>query len=453
MDKTIRLLQKWSYDGTEYPIGQLLTVDAKTATDLVEAKIAELCDEDEKRSVKAVEGETGAAGVTLEQVTEVVTAAVAKAAGKSGNARPVRIQTKDLIDDDPKRGYSRVGDFFEDIRLAGTPGASPSKRMDYCKAPPPVTKAVGTDEYTTVEDSIGGYLIPPEYRSDILTKGVEADFVRANGAQLLPLNSTMMVINAVTDTTRTVNLYGGIAVFLQKERAQMTSARGEFEQIEIKPTMLTGLAYLTDNQIHHVPSMGSFIGQQFRDAIVWKEMGLFMNGKGAGEPLGVLNAPATYSQAKETGQAAATIVTSNVLKMRSHMRPEEYSGAVWVASLSCMEQLNLLTIDVGTGGAPVALVRIAEDGIERILGRPLIYTEHAKAIGTVGDLTLVSWPNYLIGETTYTSVDTSIHIRFDYNETAFRYVKTIDGQPWWRTTLTLNNSWEVAPVVTLAARA
>ncbi len=454
MDKTIRLLQKWSHDDTEYPVEQVLVVDPLTAEELIKAKNAELVEPGkEQRTVKAIDDSEADKGVSPEDVAKMIDEAVAKAAGTRVNARPGTIHVKDLIEEDPKKGYGQVGEFLEDVRLAGTPDARPSKRLSYCNAPPLATKAVGTDEYTTVEDSIGGFLIPPEYRPEILEKGVERDFVRTNGARQLTINSTMTTINAVTDTTRTTNLYGGIAVYLQKERAQMTSARGEFEQIEIKPTMLTGLAYLTDNQIHHVPAMGSFIGSQFRDAIVWKEMGLFMNGLGSGEPLGVLNAACTYSQAKEIGQAAASIVTRNVLKMRSHMRPEEYAGAVWVASLSCMEQLNLLTIDVGTGGAPVGLVRISEDGIERILGRPLIYTEHAKAIGTVGDITLVSWPNYLIGETTYTSTDTSIHIRFDYNETAFRYVKTIDGQPWWRTTLTLNNSWEVAPVVTLAARA
>lgn len=454
MDKTIRLLQKWSHDETEYPVGQVLVVDPLTATELVKAKNAELVNEDDdKRSVKAVDGSESDEGVSPEDVAKMIDDRIAKAAGTRVNARPGTIHVKDRIEDDPQKGYPRFGDFLEDVRLAGTDGASASKRLASCKAPPMVTKTVGTDEYTTVEDSIGGFLIPPEYRPEILTKGVEADFVRTNGARQLTINSTMTTINAVTDTTRTTNLYGGIQVYLQKERAQMTSARGEFEQIEIKPVMLTGLAFLTDNQIHHVPSMGNFIGSQFRDAIVWKEMGLFMNGLGSGEPMGVLNAPAAYSQAKETGQTAASIVTKNVLNMRSHMRPQEYQSAVWVASLSCMTQLNLLTIDVGTGGAPVALVRIGEDGIERILGRPLIYTEHAKAIGTVGDLTLVSWPTYLIGETTYTSTDTSIHLRFDYNETAFRYVKTIDGQPWWRTTLTLNNSWEVSPIVTLAARA
>jgi HK97 family phage major capsid protein len=169
--------------------------------------------------------------------------------------------------------------------------------------------------------------------------------------------------------------------------------------------------------------------------------------------LGILNSDCTYSQAKETGQAAATIVTENVIKMRSRMRPEEYQNACWYCSLSCMEQLNLLTIDVGTGGAPIALVNITADGIERILGRPLIYTEFAEAIGTVGDLVLASWPTYLIGEGTYSNTASSIHVRFDYNETAFRFVKQVDGQPWWRTTLTLKNSWVVAPFVTLAARA
>lgn len=465
MYKTIRLCKTWSDKGTEYPVDTLLEVDAVTADELIGKGIAELIvkveagDEKDNKSADTAAGEnkTDDTAITAETLSKMLDDKL-DVIQKRVTPRPVPIRvTRERIEDDPYRGYQKgplgFGEYLQEVVKSATPHGALSDRLKVCQVR---GKAVGSDEYTTVEDSIGGYFIlPPAYVPEILQKGIEPDFVRTNGARLLsvPRGSTGMYINAITDADRTDTLYGGVQVYIQKERAQMTATRGEFERVKLEPSMLTGMYFATDNEIHHVAFLGALLGQLFQDAITFKEMSMFVNGTGGGEPLGILNAACVYSLAKETGQAAATIETENVVKMQSHMRPAEYQNAVWLASLSCMEQLELLTINVGTGGAPVSMVSIGADGITRLRGRPLIYTEQCQAVGTVGDLILVSFPTYLVAETDYTSVDSSIHIRFDYNETAFRVVKTIDAQPWWRSTLTLKNSWEVAPIITLAARA
>jgi HK97 family phage major capsid protein len=476
MEKTVILCKAWSHAGTEYPVGTCLKVDGVTADELVKSGAAELSEPegttDDAEKTVVTQGkaatETKSADdqpVTMAAVSKMLDETLAPLM-KRVTPRPtaIRVDTRERIEDDPRAGYVKgdagFGKFCNDVLLAGHPArqgpiANNLKHLEFNPAKMGIVgKAVGSDEYATVEDAIGGYMIPPEFRAEIFDKGIEPDFVRPYGAQQLTINSTSTLINAVSDTDRSGGtIYGGIQVYTQSERAQLTSARGKFEQIEPTPKMLTAIYFMTDNLLHHVPSLGAFLGRQFQDAVTWKEMDKFVNGQGAGEPLGVLNASATYSQAKETGQAAATIVTRNLIKMRSRMRPAEYANAMWIASNSCMEQLNTLTLDVGTGGAPVALVNIGNDGVERILGKPLVYTEFNAAVGTVGDIILCSWPAYVITETTYRNVASSIHLRFDYNETAFRVVKTIDGQPWWRSTLTLKNSWEVSPFITLAARA
>jgi HK97 family phage major capsid protein len=144
-------------------------------------------------------------------------------------------------------------------------------------------------------------------------------------------------------------------------------------------------------------------------------------------------------------------VTENIIKMRS--RCFGYDGnAVWLASLSCMPQLLTLTIDVGTGGAPLMLFNIAQDGSTSLLGRPLIYTEMCKSVGTTGDIYCTNWRHYLIGESSYTQMDSSMHIRFEAAETAFRFIKYMMGMPWWRTTLTQDNDFVVSPFIKLDAR-
>ncbi len=463
--RLITLTKAWSHDDQEFEAGTQLEVDDTTAKAIVadgygtlaeDAPIVKTVDAGSNTKT-ASNGTPDVVTVTREDydkmVADLVEAKATEAAMTKANGRG-NMRVRLAAEGDECRGYAKgvrgLGDVLSDMMTAETTGKIP-ERLQACTAPPG-TKTVGTDEFASVEEAIGGWWIPPAHDPRLLEKGIEDDWVRANGAVPIPVAGQMVTVNAITDVNRTSTLYNGIQVFTTKEKGAMTAATGTFEQIELKPKAVTGLYYMTDALMHYAPAMGAVLGGMFRDALIYKQLQQFTEGTGAGESMGIFNAGAKYEQSPESEQAAATILTPNVLKMRSHMRPQEYSKSVWLASLSCMEQLNTLTIDVGTGGSTVALVNITNDGIERILGRPLIYTEFAAAVGTATDLTLVSWPTYLIGEGTYASSDSSIHVRFLENETAFRFVMQLDGQPWWRTTLTLRNSWEVAPIVTLAAR-
>jgi HK97 family phage major capsid protein len=64
-----------------------------------------------------------------------------------------------------------------------------------------------------------------------------------------------------------------------------------------------------------------------------------VEGTGAGQPLGILNSPALISVAKETGQAAATIVKENVDKMWSRMWARARKNAIWLINQDIEPQL------------------------------------------------------------------------------------------------------------------
>lgn len=450
--KTVQLLKSWTDPSKAiHEAGTCLEMDDDTAKEVVTKKFGEYVGAE-------TASEDGTADPVLDvplnaaTVQKMIADAVKAASRTPTNPRPPIRVVKENVVDDPKLGYRDGADFLTDIVLAGTPNREASPRLKMCD-PRVRGKAVGSDEYATVEDAIGGFFIPPELRPELLTKGVETDWVRGNGAMVLPVSGTMLSINAEVDKNRQTTLFGGITVYFQSERAQMTMAKGEFEQIELKPKMLTGMFPATDNLLQNVPAMTAIIARQFGDAMVYKQLEKFVAGKGGGEPLGFMNSSAKYEQAKEAGQTAATIVTNNVLKMVSRMRAQDRKQAVWLATPESLPQIMTLSLAVGTGGAPLMLFNIADDGTERLYGRPIIFTEHSQALGTVGDLVLASFPHYLIGETDYRRSDSSIHLRFDYNETVFRFVMTVDAQPWWRSTLTLKNGFEVAPFITLATRA
>ena len=195
----------------------------------------------------------------------------------------------------------------------------------------------------------------------------------------------------------------------------------------------------------------------FGKSIAWQMEEDFINGTGAGMALGILNAPCLVEAAKVTDQAATTIVTENILAMYSRMHPSSLGNAIWHANNDTFEQLSTLTLNVGTGGSAVGLVRAIETApYMSILGRPLFLTEHCQTLGTAGDILFADWSQYLIGGRAGNSavqVASSIHLKFDYDITSFRFVMRYDGQPWWPSALTpAHSSSTLSPFIALAAR-
>jgi len=72
-----------------------------------------------------------------------------------------------------------------------------------------------------------------------------------------------------------------------------------------------------------------------------------------------------------------------------------------------------------------------------LLGRPIIPVEYASTLGTVGDIILADLSNgYILAEKGGIQADMSIHVQFVYDESVFRFVLRVDGQPVRATALT-----------------
>ena len=130
-----------------------------------------------------------------------------------------------------------------------------------------------------------------------------------------------------------------------------------------------------------------------------------------------------------------------------------YSNAIWLYNHDCLPQLRSLIQSVGTGGVPVGYFQVGTDGVSTLDGRPAFATEFAQTIGTVGDLILGNWSQYLEGTLSGARQEESIHVRFLNHERTFKFWMENDGTPWWRSALTPNqSSTTLSPFVTLAAR-
>jgi HK97 family phage major capsid protein len=183
-----------------------------------------------------------------------------------------------------------------------------------------------------------------------------------------------------------------------------------------------------------------------------------LRGGGGNEYLGILTALAasslgpTISVAKETSQAAATILGENVLKMSA--RAWRFGNSIWLANHTTKVQLYKLNIPVGVGGTLLFQPSREVGFPDMLLGRPVFYTEYASAVGTQGDLILADFSQYLEG--TYQPLQSaeSIHVRFVNHERTFKFWLRNAGAPWWKTALTpFKGSDTLSPFVVLDTRA
>ena len=86
-----------------------------------------------------------------------------------------------------------------------------------------------------------------------------------------------------------------------------------------------------------------------------------------------------------------------------------------------------------------------------LYGAPVIESEHVAAWKSAGDVLLASLSQYQAIGKGGVQTATSIHVAFTTDETAFRFVYRIDGQPLWNSAVTPENGSTFSPFVSLSA--
>jgi len=252
-------------------------------------------------------------------------------------------------------------------------------------------------------------------------------------------------IPARTDQNHTTSVTGGITVRRVQQTADATPSRLLMESLTLEANVLMGLTYATNRIIaDSSAAFAEILGRAFADAVRARLIRERIRGTGVGEFLGVVNSPARIVIAKETGQPSDTILFENVRKMA--MRCWGFDQAIWLANHDTRSQLAAI-------GQPHYLYATADDEQDRLLGRPVYYTEFTAALGDEGDLLLVDWSEYVEGTLQPLTHDESMHVRFMAAETAFRFWTRNDGQPWWLAAVTPERGANTpSPYVLLGAR-
>jgi len=300
----------------------------------------------------------------------------------------------------------------------------------------------------------GGFTVPEQFVANLLALALEQAVIRPR-AFVMPMAGLTVRVPTIRDTTHAENVFGGVQAYWTPERGTKTASEPTFGQMVLTAFKLVGYT-TTSNELLADSAIGleALLTRLFGEAMAYFEDEAFINGSGAGEPTGILNAAALVSVAKETGQAATTIVAENLDKMYSRMLPSSVSRAVWLAHPDTFPQLAALSRSVGTGGSAVWVMNMAGGPPSTIYGRPLVFTEKCQTVGTVGDIFFTDLSYYVIGDRQGLTMDASPHVRFVNDETVYRFVARLDGKPWLESALTPRyGSNTLSPFVALASRA
>ena len=346
-----------------------------------------------------------------------------------------------------KWGFRSVGEFASAVRAAHP--SSGGRNLDprlIANAPTSYgSEGVGED---------GGFAVPPDFRRDIMQKVMGEESMLSRTDQL---TSSSNSITIPKDETTPWQTSGGIQAAWEGEGAQFSQSKPSLEQSTIRLNKLTALVPVTEELLSDAPALSTYLRRKTPEKFDFKINDAILNGTGAGQPLGVLNSGALITVNAESGQAADTVRFENIVNMYSRLYSACRQNAVWLINQDVEPQLLTMQFP-GTGTAVPAYLPpggLSAQPYGTLLGRPVIATEAAQTLGDAGDITLVDLRQYMTAtKTGGIRQDVSIHLWFDYDVTAFRFVMRVAGQPWWSNAISPKNGSNTRSCfVTLAARA
>lgn len=321
-----------------------------------------------------------------------------------------------------KDSFKSFGEQMAAVVRAGSPGGNVDPRL--------FNAATGLGE-TVPSD--GGFLVQKDFANDLLqdvfSTGILASRCRR---QAISGSANGIKINGVDETSRASTRYGGILGYWADEAAEKTKSKPKFRQIELSLKKLIGLCYATDELMMDAAALESFVKAAFAGEFGFLLDDAIYNGTGSGQPLGFMNSGSLVSVTKETGQPAATVVAENIVKMYSRRFASQSGNYLWLYNQNIEPQLFTMSLAVGTGGIPIYMPPggLSDAPYARLMGLPAIAVEQAATLGTTGDIALVNLQNgYILAEKGGIQSDMSIHVRFIYDESVFRFVLRVDGQP------------------------
>lgn len=287
--------------------------------------------------------------------------------------------------------------------------------------------------------SEGGFLVSQERSSTIVQRAYQTGEILS---RLRPLGigagSNGMLLPAVDETSRAdSSRYGGIVSGWLGQGGSLSVGKPKFRLMDLKLRKVGAFVYGTDELIADAVALENWINTYLPLELRFRVENAVINGTGANQPLGVLNGGALVTVTRGT---ASQVKSDDLRGMWKRMWAPARNAAVWLYDQSIEDYLDELAIPVGTGGVLDPSYKPAGSVPGQVYatykGRPMIPVEHCANIGTTGDVILWSPDDYQTIDKDGVQQAVSIHVAFLTDESCYRFIYRIDGQPMSNATLT-----------------
>lgn len=436
---------------------KLSTLEAKNSVLLAEGSTATL--EDMETHASAIDSarkdvETAVREVSVAQrLTDLDTSAQAAVVSSTSDRRDDRrelLTASPGFERDPMWGFRSTGHFAQSVfrfqSCARNSQPVPAALAEQFAFITRATHDFLTHEEAELKAKVKGYS-PPFAADDTFREGYTQDGLMVppevrqtiwqptyDNSDLLPLfapeTSSAAVIDFLADETTPWGAAGIIPYWLA-EVEQLKTSRFPTEPRSARMQKI-GVMVLGSNEIMaDAPLLSSRINEKVPLAMGYKIVDAFIRGNGAGKPLGY-EAPSYGGRVvvpKSTNQRAGTINADNITAMYSRLLEGPGGRSRWLAHRSDVPQFVGLKIgNEPSWTAQNQGLKDAPNGM--LLGAPIVFTQHAKAVGAQGDLSLINFAGYsAFVHSSGTRFDASMHLYFDFDKFAWRFISRVAGLP------------------------
>lgn len=299
------------------------------------------------------------------------------------------------------------------------------------------------------QNTDGGFAVPPDFRADVSKQVLAEDsLLGRTDQQVTSGNSLSLPIDATTPWGT-----NGPQAAWTGEGGTIGGSKPDLSLIEIKAHKLAALVPVTSELVEDAPSLSRWLMSKVPDMFTSAINDALINGNGVQKPMGMLNAASKVTVAAKSGQGANTIVAENVMAMWSRCYGQLRKDAIWMINQDCEPQLQSMVVP---GSSPAFPVYLPPGGLSgapyaTLFGRPIVTSESCKALGTEGDIILCVPSQYVsVTKTSGMRSDMSMHLYFDSDLLAFRFVMRLGGQSMWAAPIARRNGANtLSPIVTL----
>lgn len=386
--------------------------------------------------------------LTEERIAEIAAAAATEAVEEL--KKPERKVTPgsndpnvEIVTNPEDRKFENFGEQLKAVVIAAQEGT-----ID------PRLKATGLSEGVP---SDGGYLVQTDFATELISRVYETGQVASRCKKIkISANANGLKLFGIDETSRaTGSRWGGVQAYWLGEGGTKTPSDPKFRMMELGLKKLIGLYYATDELLQDASALESVVKQAFTEEFAFRVDDAIINGTGVGQPLGILNSGCLVTVSEETSQAADTLLAENIIKMHARMWARSRPNAVWFINQDCEPELHTMSFASGTAGIAVYMPANGLSGAPygTLYGRPVVPIEQCATVGDIGDVIFADFSQYILIDKGSMASASSIHVKFTTDETAFRFVYRVDGQPLWASALTpYKGSNSLSPFVVVESR-